>query len=122
MAATLFATNIGGTTIWGFAGWRVAFCVIALVSVVTGILVLTLAHDPRVHPSTPGAPKALSPHTFSRAVLMEQLQGVLALFASADVQVVLRNRSFQIIILQGIVGTVCGVGVGYMCGCGMLWC
>lgn len=106
MAATLFATNIGGTVIMGFAGWRVAFCVIALISVVTGVLVVTFARDPRA----PAAGLAKTTPALSWAVLQGQIKEMVVLFASPDVQAVLRNKSFQIIILQGIVGTVCLVG------------
>lgn len=100
MAATLFATNIGGKVVLGFAGWRVAFFAVALVSVVTGALVPVLARDPR------GGSTTRRP-SLTTAALTAELKELVALFASSDVQAVLRVRSFQIIILQGIVGTVC---------------
>lgn len=99
MAATLFATNIGGKVVFGFAGWRVAFFSVALVSVVTGVLVPLFAKDPRGGPATRRPP-------LTTAALAAELKALVALFASDDVQAVLRVRSFQIIILQGIVGTV----------------
>lgn len=99
MAATLFATNIGGRVVFGFAGWRVAFFAVALVSVATGTLVPLLARDPRSAPTTRRPP-------LSAAAVAAEVKALVALFASDDVQAVLRVRSFQIIILQGIVGTV----------------
>lgn len=97
--ATLFATNIGGRVVLGFAGWRIAFFAVALVSVVTGTLVPLLARDPRAGPATRRPP-------LSAAWLAAEAKALAVLFASEDVQTVLRVKSFQIIILQGIVGTV----------------
>ena len=42
-----FATNLGRSTIAGIEGWRCAFHLVALVSLVTAGLTLWLAVDPR---------------------------------------------------------------------------
>ena len=42
-----FATNLGRSTIAGIEGWRCAFHLVALVSLITSGLTLWLAVDPR---------------------------------------------------------------------------
>lgn len=47
MAGGFFATNLGGMQILGLEGWRCAFHLVAIVSIITSILVMWLAVDPR---------------------------------------------------------------------------
>lgn len=42
-----FATNLGRSTILGVEGWRCAFHLVALVSIITSVLTMWLAVDPR---------------------------------------------------------------------------
>lgn len=43
----VFATHMGPHKVMGIAGWRAAFLIVAFVSMLLGIAVLALAHDPR---------------------------------------------------------------------------
>lgn len=47
MAGGFFATNLGGMMILGLEGWRCAFHLVAFVSIITAVLVMWLAVDPR---------------------------------------------------------------------------
>ncbi len=47
MAGGFFATNLGGMQILGLEGWRCAFHLVAALSIVTSVLVMWLAVDPR---------------------------------------------------------------------------
>jgi len=47
MIGGFFATNIGSTMPFGMDGWRFAFHLMALVSLVTSGLVFYIATDPR---------------------------------------------------------------------------
>ena len=42
-----FATNLGRSTVFGIEGWRCAFHLVALVSIVTSVMTMWLAVDPR---------------------------------------------------------------------------
>ncbi|KAI7836114.1 hypothetical protein COHA_009993 [Chlorella ohadii] len=133
MAGAFYATNVGATRPMGMEGWRFAFLLVAVISVVTAALVYRYAVDPRHlhhHPSLHGGslggltrtgsgmgassaggkssmaglppaadvegqrpgPRAAAPLTWQQVV--------------RDVRIVLGIRSFQIIVLQGIVGSI----------------
>jgi len=107
MAGGFFATNIGGKSIMGLEGWRVAFHIIAGVSVATGFLVIRFAHDPRCHPSKPrqplengyknGAPPVNNPM---------RLESRANIGVWESTRTVLKIPSFLGLVLQGIVGTI----------------
>ena len=61
-----FATNLGRGTLFGIEGWRCAFYLVALVSVVVSVLTWWLAVDPRKRLAV--RPSLLSwPHNRSHA-------------------------------------------------------
>ncbi len=43
----VYATNLGGVSVWGVDGWRVVFVSIAVVSLCVGVVVYRVGHDPR---------------------------------------------------------------------------
>ena len=47
IGGSILATIMAGKDYWGFPGWRVAFMMVALVSLIIGILVYLYATDPR---------------------------------------------------------------------------
>ena len=47
MAGAFFATSIGGNRPFGIEGWRFAFFTVAGISVLSGILTVLIASDPR---------------------------------------------------------------------------
>ncbi|KAK9793504.1 hypothetical protein WJX73_009675 [Symbiochloris irregularis] len=85
MLGSLFATNMGGVQLWGIEGWRIAFLMVALVSIVVGLLNSTLGVDP-VKPQ-------------QREKL--HLRGLLRQMGSF-----MRLPTFGIIVIQGIMGSV----------------
>ncbi|KAF8731894.1 hypothetical protein HU200_015839 [Digitaria exilis] len=50
IGGSILATIMAGKNYWGFPGWRLAFMMVALVSLIIGILVYLYATDPRKVP------------------------------------------------------------------------
>ncbi|KAK9902677.1 hypothetical protein WJX75_002341 [Coccomyxa subellipsoidea] len=138
MAGGFFATNLGGMQILGLEGWRCAFHLVAIISIITSILVMWLAVDPRR--KTAGLISPLNLGDGSKLRLTDDGEPPAANFPSlklpgqtdspaksrlrlnigslsespskrragdvfADFLSVMRIRTFQIIVLQGIVGS-----------------
>ncbi|KAK9813231.1 hypothetical protein WJX72_011069 [[Myrmecia] bisecta] len=135
MLGGFFATNIGATSPAGIDGWRFAFHLMAAVSLVTAVLVLYFAADPRpkatISPLLLGMPARGTAESQERDALLTANKptplhssgSLKALTASSsykkpnrmvvrareiwqDVMSVLEIRTFQIIVLQGIVGSI----------------
>ncbi|KAH7277315.1 hypothetical protein KP509_39G045100 [Ceratopteris richardii] len=91
----LCAVLMANELFFGIAGWRVAFFLVAFVSTLVGILVYIFAVDPR------------SPHPHNRI----GSEGGLNLICSStkemlmEAKTVLKIRTFQVIVAQGIAGT-----------------
>ncbi|KAK9866373.1 hypothetical protein WJX84_011358 [Apatococcus fuscideae] len=114
-----FATNVGATQPLGLEGWRFSFHLMAAISVVTAFLIHYLASDPR-----PRASLARlifkAPHvedSLQREAMLQHRGAENGSRKPAKLTVkagevmrkiwdVLRIRTFQIIILQGIVGSL----------------
>lgn len=79
----------------GIPGWRIAFHLVGLISIVVGILVCLFANDPRFFDSD-GNKKAQPPHKPFRAEVMELIR---------EANAVLRVPSFQILVAQGVSGS-----------------
>ncbi|EIE19976.1 MFS general substrate transporter [Coccomyxa subellipsoidea C-169] len=138
MAGGFFATNLGGMQILGLEGWRCAFHLVAALSIVTSVLVMWLAVDPRrkiagmISPMNLGdgsklrltddgeVPAANFPSlklpgqadTPAKSRIRLNIGGLgeapgrrRAGEVLAEVLSVMRIRTFQIIVLQGIVGS-----------------
>ncbi|CAI9109421.1 OLC1v1009239C3 [Oldenlandia corymbosa var. corymbosa] len=84
---------IASTTIMGIAGWRFAFHLVGLLSVVVGILVGLFAKDPHFADSN-RVTKA--PHKSFRSDVKELI---------AEAKLVIRIPTFQILIAQGVSGS-----------------
>ncbi|PRW33724.1 MFS general substrate transporter [Chlorella sorokiniana] len=136
MAGAFYATNVGATRPFGMEGWRFAFLLVAVISVVTAALVYRYAVDPRHlhhHPSLHGGSlgglsrigsgigaSSKGQHDAGSSVFgpaaAADVEGQRPGLRSAtpltwqqvmrDVRSVLGIRSFQIIVLQGIVGSI----------------
>jgi len=89
----LLATNLGGRIVFGVEGWRVVYQLVGLISALCGALVLRFATDPR--PALPASGAPASPSLWPET---------MAIF---------RLRTFQVIILQGIVGSMPWFCMGY---------
>ncbi|KAI5084228.1 hypothetical protein GOP47_0000397 [Adiantum capillus-veneris] len=100
----MLATILAGHTFGGYAGWRVAHILVAIVSTIIGLLVHFFVVDPKVSGRTTGARmlhegKDDVEHIpiLSPSMWKDSLHAI---------RTVLRIRSFQIIVLQGLVGSI----------------
>ncbi|KAK9835393.1 hypothetical protein WJX81_006954 [Elliptochloris bilobata] len=105
LAGGFFATSIGGLHPLGLEGWRFAFHVVAGISVAAGLTVLAIARDPRrkathmMDEGTGGFLRWLGKH---------------AREMGRDIGLVLRIPTFNIVVLQGIVGTAPWIAMGWL--------
>lgn len=109
MAGSFFATNVGGMRPLGVEGWRFAFHLVAAVSILTAMLVFRFAVDPRHmhhHPSVHGVAAAGTDVEAARARSAGGAAQLSREQVWRDIKAVLRIRSFQLIVLQGIVGSI----------------
>ncbi|XP_068638727.1 uncharacterized protein [Aristolochia californica] len=91
----LFSVLLASTSFMGIAGWRVAFHLIAIVSVIVGILVWFFANDPRFTNSGDKSNSQVSHKPFSMEV-KELIE---------EAKLVMKIPSFQIIVTQGVTGS-----------------
>ncbi|KAI3851719.1 hypothetical protein MKX03_011761 [Papaver bracteatum] len=90
----LLSVLLASTSFMGIAGWRISFHLVAIVSVIVGVLLRLFAKDPRFvdKSSTDGS-------SFAKSVLLEFKE----LFREA--KSVMKIPSFQIIVAQGVSGS-----------------
>nr|GMD54995.1 Sugar transporter/spinster transmembrane protein [Ipomoea batatas]GMD56307.1 Sugar transporter/spinster transmembrane protein [Ipomoea batatas] len=91
----LLSVLIAETTFLGIPGWRIAFHLVGLISIVVGILVCLFANDPRFFDSD-GNKKDQPRDKPFRAEVMELIR---------EAKAVLRVASFQILVAQGVSGS-----------------
>jgi len=89
----MFSLMLASTTVMGIAGWRAAFHIVGLISVVVGALVGLFAVDP--HYVHVGNGKQLL-----RKSTWEEMKDLVR-----EAKTVVRISSFQIIVAQGIAGS-----------------
>ncbi|XP_047048829.1 uncharacterized MFS-type transporter YbcL-like [Lolium rigidum] len=89
----LFSIMLASTTIFGIAGWRIAFHIVALISVVVGALVYLFAVDPHFC-NTEGGGQLLRKSAWAE---MKDLV--------TEAKAVIKIPSFQIIVAQGVTGS-----------------
>lgn len=94
----LFSLMLASTTIMGVAGWRVAFHIVALISVIVGALVRLFAVDPHFcsNIQDDGGGDQLPP----RKSPLEEMKDLVV-----EARAVVRIPSFQIIVAQGVTGS-----------------
>lgn len=88
-----FSVLLASTSFMGIAGWRVAFHLVAIISVIVGILVRLFANDPRFS----------KPNKESQQVSFSFWSEMKDLIKEA--KSVIKVPSFQIIVAQGVFGT-----------------
>ncbi|CAL1352323.1 unnamed protein product [Linum trigynum] len=91
----LCSVLIASTTVMGIPGWRVAFHLVAIISVVVGILVRLFAHDPQFSEDNNKQQQNSPPRTFISE--MKELM--------REARSVMKIPSFQIIVAQGVSGS-----------------
>lgn len=104
MAGALFATNVGGKSVLGVEGWRCAFHAVAAVSLGTAWLVRRYAVDPSYGDGSSGKKDGKKEGSYLKMGELSQVGGWEIGKMWYSVRSVLQIRSFQVIVLQGIVG------------------
>lgn len=97
----LFSVLLASTTFMSIPGWRIAFHLVGLISVIVGILVRLFANDPHYNRSiveTKNSKVKTTDETY-RSEVKELIK---------EAKTVLRIPSFQIIVAQGVSGTFPG--------------
>ncbi|PRQ48805.1 putative major facilitator superfamily [Rosa chinensis] len=89
-----FFLLIASTSVIGIDGWRIAFHLVGLISVIVGILVRLFANDPH-YVQNNGKAKDEMPHTFS-----EEVKDLIK-----ESKLVIKIPTFQILIAQGVFGS-----------------
>lgn len=99
----LFSVLIASTTVAGIPGWRIAFHLVALISVIVGILVRLFANDPHYSKSDDTATNQAQNKSFYSEMkdLMKEAKSVI------------RIPTFQIIVAQGVFGTFPGSSLSF---------
>eukprot|EP00253_Pinus_taeda_P025236 PITA_25236 len=95
---TMISVLLASTTVMGVSGWRISFHIVAGVSVVVGVLVRAFATDPRF--SNGSMPRTSESGTKGLSPIWSDLKVM-----GAEAKKLMRIRSFQIIVAQGIVGS-----------------
>ncbi|XP_057530064.1 uncharacterized protein LOC130808627 isoform X2 [Amaranthus tricolor] len=94
------ATVMAGHEFWGVPGWRVAFIMMASLSMLIGILVFLFVVDPRNYSSTdaPERNALIGKHNAgSTSIWRESLTAM---------KVVIKVPTFRVIVLQGLMGSL----------------
>ncbi|PHT48498.1 hypothetical protein CQW23_12706 [Capsicum baccatum] len=94
---------IAETSFMGIPGWRISFHMVAIISVLVGILVRLFAKDPRFLDRDVNANDQLPPVPFQEQV-RELLKETIA---------VIKVPSFQIIATQGVFGSFLGTAMSF---------
>ncbi|XP_056168617.1 uncharacterized protein LOC115661906 isoform X3 [Syzygium oleosum] len=92
---SLCSVLIASTSFLGIPGWRIAFHLVAIISVVVGILVRLFANDPRNSDD-----KNLAKDRNSLTSFWSELKDLVK-----EAKLVMRIPSFQIIVAQGVSGS-----------------
>ncbi|KDP31805.1 hypothetical protein JCGZ_12266 [Jatropha curcas] len=101
----VLATIMAGQQYWGIPGWRCAFIMMATLSSIIGFLVFLFVVDPR---KTIGVPHD-SHESSDRDELIEKSNSSTSSIWTESwtaMQAVMKVKTFQIIVMQGIVGSL----------------
>lgn len=102
IAGSTSATVMAGYNFWGIPGWRLAFFLMACVSSLIGWLVHTFVVDPRDRISK----SFISSDRVTNGNKKEKSLHSMWLDSWVAVNSVIRVRTFQIIVMQGLVGSL----------------
>ncbi|XP_021757942.1 uncharacterized protein LOC110722975 [Chenopodium quinoa] len=94
------ATVMAGHEFWGVAGWRVAFIMMACLSMTIGLLVFLFVEDPRKISSSEASDRSALIVKYggsSKSVWNESLIAMKA---------VMKVQTFRVIVLQGLMGSL----------------
>ncbi|XP_024628508.1 uncharacterized protein [Medicago truncatula] len=97
----LFSVLLASTSIFGISGWRIAFHLVALISVIVGILVRIYANDPHF-------PKNDNRYQTSNQSFYSEIKDLIK-----EAKSVIKIPSFQIIVAQGVFGSFPWSGLSF---------
>jgi MFS family permease len=108
VVGTIYATALvaSGQPIFGMEGWRFVFVTMALVSVGLGFLVLLVAKDPI---------RGKTEHALTDVLTEEKADRYRV--KSSDYKRIMKNWTFDLILLQGVAGSIPWNGIFFM----VLW-
>lgn len=90
-----FSLLLASTSVMGIEGWRVAFHLVGIISVIVGILVFYFAVDPHFSNSDGGSNVKIPPKSLATEMRM----------LLKEAKAVMKIPSFQIIVAQGVSGS-----------------
>ncbi|CAL1385782.1 unnamed protein product [Linum trigynum] len=96
----LCSVLIASTTVMGIPGWRVAFHLVAIISVVVGILVRLFAHDPQFSNDNNKQPTKQQQKNSPPRTFISEMKDLMK-----EAKSVMKIPSFQIIVAQGVSGS-----------------
>ncbi|XP_050382401.1 uncharacterized protein LOC126799279 [Argentina anserina] len=101
------ATLMAGDMYWSIPGWRIAFVLMAALSSLIGFLVFIFVVDPRkVVPITHGADQSFERDDLLMKGTTTSTAASVWLESWTAMKSVVKVKTFQIIVLQGIVGSL----------------
>jgi MFS family permease len=105
---TIYATALvaSGEPILGMEAWRFVFVTMSLISIIIGIFVFVVAKDPI---------RGKSEHQLTKVITWEKAKKYQVRFS--DYKKILKNKTFDLILLQGIAGSIPWNGIFFM----VLW-
>jgi MFS family permease len=105
---TIYATALvaDNTPILGIAPWRFVFVTMALISIIVGLLVLLVSKDPI---------RGKSEHELEKVLTLEKAEKYKV--KRSDYVTILKKKTFLVILLQGVVGSIPWNGIFFM----ILW-
>ncbi|KAJ4730842.1 Major facilitator superfamily protein [Rhynchospora pubera] len=92
------------TTFLGIAGWRIAFHLVAAISVIVGILVWSYAVDPRFHNEA-----ASNENKMTDKSALEEAHDFIK-----ETKAIIQIPTFQIFIAQGVPGSFAGASLSFL--------
>lgn len=100
----VLATVMAGHEYWDMPGWRCSFLIMALLSLVIGFLVFMFVVDP----GRPSLSTHASDDNLERASLVGKGTSAMPVWreSCSAMRAIMKVQTFQIIVLQGIVGTL----------------
>ena len=101
---SLFAVLLASTSIFGISGWRIAFHLVALISVIVGILVRIYANDPHF----PKDNKITTSYQTPNQSFYSEMKDLIT-----EAKTVIKVPSFQIIVAQGAFGSFRGSSLSF---------
>ncbi|BFI31222.1 hypothetical protein MPTK2_3g19640 [Marchantia polymorpha subsp. ruderalis] len=99
VAAGAFVTLMGSHTVMGIGGWRAVFICMSLSSILMGLAIFTLGHDPRANQEY----SQIGENYHAKSVESQGAAANVEEFIQGS-KLVLKVKTFQILVVQGVLG------------------